>query len=204
MKDTLPTKGDSDIKNDIRRETLAKRDAIPLPVRRLKDSAIKDRLMGIDAFKNAGTILFYASFRSEVSTMPIIEEAIRMGKAVCLPKSEPETLTLSVFRVRGPDDIKPGYMGIPEPAVSENAAGIGIEGIEMVIIPGSAFDPKGGRLGYGKGFYDRLLTGLKGSVPLLALAYEEQVVGEIPLEEHDVPVDMIITDRRIIDCVGQG
>jgi 5-formyltetrahydrofolate cyclo-ligase len=195
LKNALPPT--EDIKTALRREALARRDSIPPPVRRAKDSMIKGRLMGLREFEDARRVLLYASFRSEVSTGGIITEAIGMGKEVCLPRSDPETCTLSIHPIKGFEDLSPGYMGIPEPTAP---ARVGTGDMDIVIIPGVAFDARGGRLGYGKGFYDRTLKDLK--IPFVALAYEEQITGEIPLKEHDVTVDIIITDQRTIRCGG--
>jgi 5-formyltetrahydrofolate cyclo-ligase len=189
-----------DPKKSIRKEALGRRDSIPPPVKKLKDSMIRERLLGLEEYKSAGSILLYASFRSEVSSTEIIEECLKAGKTVSLPKSDPETRTLTLHVIRGFEDLSEGYKGIPEPSGSMNR--IGNNDIEMVIIPGTAFDPHGGRLGYGKGYYDRLLVELKGKIPLVALSYEEQIVDEIPCKEHDVRVDRIITDKRNINCNG--
>jgi 5-formyltetrahydrofolate cyclo-ligase len=185
-----------DLKRSIRSNTLKKRDAIPLPVRRVKDSAIKNNLFSLAKFKDAGRILLYASFRSEVDTLRIIQESLQMGKKVMLPKVKDDTL--EIYEINSMEELAPGYMGIPEPSSSIER---GINDVDMVIIPGAAFDTSGSRLGYGKGYYDRLLSGVKDK-PLVALAYEEQIVENIPRETHDIGVDIIITDKRIIDCHG--
>jgi 5-formyltetrahydrofolate cyclo-ligase len=187
-------------KKSIRKETLRRRDNIPPPVRKAKGTMIKKRLFELEEFTRSESVLLYASFRSEVDTIQIIDEALKIGKKVSLPKSDPETHTLSLHLIQGLEDLSEGYKGIPEPAGS--APRVGNNDVQMVIIPGVAFDIRGGRLGYGKGFYDRLLRQLKGNIPLVALAYEEQMTDEIPREEHDVPVDAIITDKRVIRCDG--
>jgi 5-formyltetrahydrofolate cyclo-ligase len=91
-------------------------------------------------------------------------------------------------------------MDILEPSVSEERL-TGTDDIDLVIIPGAAFDVSGSRLGYGAGFYDRLLAGIKNKIPVIAPAYEEQIVENIPSEPHDVMVDKIVTDRRVISAI---
>lgn len=186
-----------DLKQTVRIESLKKRDSIPLPVRRAKDAAIRERLLALPEFRNAGSILFYASFRSEVGTEALIKDALGSGKRVLLPRVEGERLALHEIGDIG--ELTAGYMGIPEPPAGDEA---GIDGVDIALIPGAAFDIGGSRLGYGKGYYDKLLSGHVG-FPLVALAYEEQIVESIIGEGHDVSVDMIITDRRGIDCREQ-
>ncbi|MCG2708811.1 MAG: 5-formyltetrahydrofolate cyclo-ligase, partial [Thermodesulfovibrionales bacterium] len=98
-------------------------------------------------------------------------------------------------------ELTKGYMGILEPSVSEGKL-TGLDNIDIIIIPGAAFDVSGSRLGYGAGFYDRLLAGIKKKIPIIAPAYEEQIVDDIPSEPHDVKVDKIVTDKRVIECEG--
>ena len=92
-------------------------------------------------------------------------------------------------------------MGIPEPPVSEQQ--MNINDADIVIIPGAGFDASGNRIGYGGGYYDRLLSGLQKDIPVIAPAYEEQIVDSIPSEPHDIRVQMIVTDRRLIRCGPQ-
>lgn len=188
-----------DIKKAIRKDTLRRRDAIPHQVRRVKDSAIRDRLLGLPEFINAASVLFYASFRSEVDTIALLKEALSRGKTVMLPRVEGDVL--KIYEIKDMEELSPGYMGIPEPSSSAERLRT-VEEVRLVVMPGAAFDPGGFRLGYGKGYYDRMLEGARG-VPLVALAYEEQISDSLPHEEHDVRVDVIITDKRTIDCRGQ-
>lgn len=184
-------------KEHIRKKALLKRNSIPPAVRQVKDSAIEQNLLGLEEFRAADMVLIYASFRSEVDTSAIISNALGMGKRISLPKVEGERL--AICEIKGPDELTPGYMGIPEPPPSEE---IPITDVDIVILPGVAFDERGYRLGYGKGYYDRLLYGTGKQA--VALAYEEQIVGDIPHETHDVRMGIIITDRRIIRRHGQG
>lgn len=184
-------------KDLIRRDVLKKRDGIPASAKRLKDEAIRDRLFSLREFRSARSILFYASFRSEVETQGMIKEAISMGKRVSLPRVDIKGHCLKIYEVKGLDELSTGYMGIAEPRpIVERARGL--EDIDLIVMPGAAFDRKGGRLGYGKGYYDRLLRGTKGQCLLLGLAYDEQIVEHIPLHPHDIRVDVIVTDREVI------
>ena len=182
------------MKKAIRKEVLGKRDRIPLELKGTKDSSIKQRLLALPEFLSARSVLFYASFRSEVETSGVIRESLSMGKRAILPKVDKERHMLRLYEIKNLDETVPGVMGIPEPIQSEEREML-LEDIDLVIVPGAGYDYAGNRLGYGGGYYDILLSGRKKNMPIIALAYEEQLVDAIPAEQHDVRVDMIVTDQ---------
>jgi 5-formyltetrahydrofolate cyclo-ligase len=186
------------VKNAIRKEVLGKRDRIPHELKGAKDSSIKQRLLALPEFLSARSVLFYASFRSEVETSGIIREALSMGKRVVLPKVDKEKHMLTLYEIKSPDELAPGFIGIPEPMQRKERL-VHLADIDLVIVPGAGYDYTGNRLGYGGGYYDILLSGKKKNMPVIALAYEEQLVDAIPAEKHDVRVDMIVTDGRVIN-----
>ncbi|MDP2278803.1 MAG: 5-formyltetrahydrofolate cyclo-ligase, partial [Nitrospirota bacterium] len=147
----------------------------------------------------AKTIFFYASFKSEADTIEMIKISLSHGKQVILPKVDKENKRLLLYEIKDINELVQGYMDILEPSVSEERL-TGLADIDLIIIPGSAFDVSGSRLGYGAGFYDRLLAEIKNKIPIIAPAYEEQIMKNIPSEPHDVRVDKIVTDRRVIEC----
>jgi 5-formyltetrahydrofolate cyclo-ligase len=185
------------MKNILRKEILEIRNSIPLPERKKKDILIKQRLFSLSAFTVAKTVLFYASFRTEVDTNSMIEESLKMGKAVLVPKVNKKLQRLLLYEIKNLRELSPGYMGIPEPSLPDNRLRE-IEDVALVIVPGVCFDHSGNRLGYGAGYYDMLLSHIKKKVPFIALAYEEQVIDTLPSENHDVRVDMVVTDCQII------
>jgi 5-formyltetrahydrofolate cyclo-ligase len=185
------------MKKAIRKELLEKRDRIPKELKVSKDIAIQHRLLGLPEFLSAGTILFNASFRSEVETSGIVREALSMGKRVVLPKVDKEKHRLGLYEIKSLDELALGHMGIPEPFQTEKRE-ILLDKIDLVIAPGAGYDYSGNRLGYGGGYYDILLSGKKKNILIIALAYEEQLIDAIPSEKHDVKVDMIVTDQRVI------
>lgn len=190
-----------DPKAALRLDILKKRDSIPLPVRRIKDAAIRERLLGLEEFQNSSNPLLFASFRSEADTKGIIQAAIDAGKTVSLPRTDPETRTISIFGLRSMGDLVPGFKDIPEPPDSDPRDPADLD---LTLMPGAAFDPEGGRLGYGMGCYDKLLGALENTPLLIALAYEEQIVEQVPSEGHDVRVDIIVTEKRVIYCNEQN
>jgi 5-formyltetrahydrofolate cyclo-ligase len=186
------------MKRAIRKEILKKRDEISPDLKSVKNALIKERLFSLPEFINANTVFFYASFRSEVETLSIIKESIKMGKKIVLPKVDKERHRLKLHEIKDISELSPGYMGIPEPSPF-NERLVTLDNIDLVIIPGAAFDFSGNRLGYGGGYYDILLSENTRKVPIIALAYEEQLVDSIPSEKHDVKVDIIVTDKRVIN-----
>ena len=185
------------MKRLIRKEILKKRDDIPREVKSKKNSLIKQKLFSQPEFVKAKSVFFYASFRSEVETLSMIKESIEMGKIAVLPKVDKNEHKLKLYEIKDVVELTPGYMGIPEPSQGDDRL-VNIGEVDLVIIPGAAFDYSGNRLGYGGGYYDILLSESMKKIPIIALAYEEQIVDKIPSAAHDVKVDMIVTDKRVI------
>jgi 5-formyltetrahydrofolate cyclo-ligase len=188
-------------KSRIRQDVLRKRDSLDPDIRKAKDSLIKERLFSLAEFQQAPILFLFASFRSEVSTSAQIAEALTLGKRVILPSVDSLNKELRLYEIKELSELSTGYMGIPEPAVAEERER-DINDVTLVIMPGAAFDSKGNRLGYGGGYYDKLLSRLRRKIPLVALAYEEQLLDSLPTGPHDIRVHMIVTDKRIIRCTG--
>jgi len=185
------------VKKDIRNKILKIRDQIPLDIRAQKDLHIRGTLFSLPEFLSAKIVLFYASFRSEVETLSLIRESLAMGKKVLLPKVDRANHALTLYEIKDLKELAPGYMGIPEPDLADERL-VGIGDIDIAVIPGAGFDLSGNRLGYGAGYYDGLLSRGSRRIPIIALAYEEQLVDSIPAEKHDVRVTIIVTDKRVI------
>ena len=185
------------MKQEIREEVLGKRNHIPKEVRSVKNSLIKGKIFSLPEFVSSHTVLFYASFRSEAETSEMIKESIGSGKRVLLPKVDRENKMLRLHEIKDISELSSGYMGIPEPSLT-NERMMSPEDVDLVIIPGVAYDYAGNRLGYGAGYYDRLLSETKKKLLVVAPAFEEQIADMIPEEEHDVKVDIIVTDKRIL------
>jgi 5-formyltetrahydrofolate cyclo-ligase len=140
--------------------------------------------------------MLFASFRSEIETAPLAEWVLREGKVLCLPRILAPRI-MAAFRIHDRTaDLAPGAWGIPEPR--EGLPEVPPETVDLVFVPGSAFDEDGRRCGYGGGFYDTFLPRMRPGTPRVALAFEAQLVREIRLEEHDLPVTVIVTERRVI------
>lgn len=161
--------------------------------RRSLSREIERRLFDLPEFRNAGVVLFYASFQSEVETHFMIRRALAEGRRVALPKVKGKSLELREIS-NFDEDVLPGAWGIPEP---EKGTPIGPGAVGLIIVPGAVFDEHGNRIGYGAGFYDRLLPAYSG--PTVALAFEVQIVPAVPADRHDIPVGKIVTEKRIIE-----
>jgi len=185
------------MKNKIRNEILKRRDNIPQEIKTDKSAIIKKKLFSLHEFMNAEIVCFYASFRSEVETLTMIKESLAMGKRVVLPKVQIKEHRVALCEIEDINELTIGHKGIPEP-MSLNEHALLIDEVDIFVIPGVSFDYACNRLGYGGGYYDMLLAQRKKKAPIIALAFEEQLVDEIPSEPHDIKVEMIITDKRLI------
>lgn len=148
-------------------------------------------------YRRANTVMAYAGIGSELQTDEFLGDILEQGKALILPRVDREKKLLEIYEVRDPaGDLEAGMWGIREP-VPDRCSLADPRTIDFILVPGVAFDPGGGRLGYGAGFYDALLSGtLSARARLVAGAFETQMVEKVPREEHDVPVHLVITEIR--------
>lgn len=182
----------------LRKELLSKRDALSKKDIESKSSLIKKRLFGLREFKEAKFILFYASFRSEVKTEKMIKEAIKSGKRIALPVVSKKRDRLLISELKDYDkELAPGYFNIPEQREKYHRLKF-LNEVDLVILPGVGFDEYGNRLGYGGGFYDRLLSETDHNITLIGLAFEVQITPKIQKSPHDIRVNKIVTEKRVI------
>lgn len=184
---------------DVRSEVLAQRDKLSGKQRREKSRQIAAALLSSEALLSSTTIFIYVSFRSEVETLAIISELLERGKIVTVPLTRVTQKRLDIVRIKNLEtDLIPGYCGIPEPhAELAAAATIPTSELDLIVLPGSVFDERGGRYGYGGGYYDRLLAEVPGTLRC-GLAYELQIKTKLDLQPHDQLLDHVITEQRII------
>ena len=132
----------------------------------------------------------------------MIKKALENGKRVIVPISEIEERNLSLSELKDYDsELEPGTFNILEPK-REFRRLVSPDELDLIIVPGVAFDPSGNRLGRGMGFYDRFLKKVKDNIPIIGLAYDFQVLEKIPANKTDIKVNKIITERRITECVN--
>ena len=163
-----------------------------------KSLLIGQRLFKLKEFLQGSTVMAYADFRNEVATGPIITKAMEMGKRVALPLTVPNRREIIPSLILNyPGDLRPGNWGIPEPGPGLLRP-LSPEEIDVVLVPGVAFDPAGNRLGYGGGYYDRFLPRLGRRAVFVALAFELQILEHIKPGRYDRAVHYIITEERLI------
>lgn len=188
-------------KKEIRAGFLLRRKALSSEECRLKSGEIAKRFLASPEFNAAQTIHFYLAMAAEVQTDEMIREALRMKKRVVVPLVQPETksLALSELIELHPSKLQPGPYGISEPRL-EYRKKVDPREVELWVVPGVAFDETGNRLGFGGGYYDRLLSSARGRK--VGVAFEFQVLNRLPIEETDHPVDLIMTEKRTIHIQG--
>ena len=189
-------------KTTIRKEILEKRKSQDPQVSAAQSRSITGTLIGRKEFQTANRILIYLSKDGEVGTDHLLGRAFEMGKRVCVPVVDRGNDELRISELPGPEiDFLLGAFGVREPAEGDLNF-VTPDKIDLVVVPGLAFDRRGGRIGYGKGYYDRLLSRLSSQVPRIALAFEFQVLDTVPQDENDIQVDTIITEKNTMSCSG--
>lgn len=163
-----------------------------------KSRVIVEKILSLDVYLRAKSVMVYVDFRNEVQTAGLIAAALVMGKAVSAPITDIKGKKLTPSRLLSyPGDLEPGAWGILEPS-SSCVRPVDPAEIDLVVAPGVAFDVRGNRLGYGGGFYDRFLIRTRPGTVYLAPAFELQVVDEVFPGPHDVPMHIIVTEERVI------
>lgn len=185
----------------VRKQVLAKRDTLNPGERRAKSETICHRFLDLVQPYDPATFFLFVNFRSEVETLDLIGHLLSAGKTVTVPLVSVSEKSMTAVRLIDPaTDLVPGYYGILEPRKDLlQTRTIDHRSIDIVVLPGSVFDERGARLGYGGGFYDRFLANeVLPSALRIALAFELQIRPEIPQQPHDMPADFIITEQRVI------
>ncbi len=187
-------------KKEIRREVLKKRDNLSLKERLERSGQICDNLMNLAEFQQARVVHFFLTTKSEVMTEEAIRRAQSLGKEVVVPVIDKGERRICLSKLEDYDqELTMMPHGIPEPKPEYNRC-VPLSYVDLMILPGVAFDIQGHRLGYGAGYYDRMFRDEVERPLLVALAFEVQIVDDIPVGDHDVRVDKIITEKRIVEC----
>ncbi|TCI29550.1 5-formyltetrahydrofolate cyclo-ligase [Exiguobacterium sp. SL-10] len=156
-----------------------------------RDRAIIHTLTGLEVWREANTVAVTLALDLEIDTLPLIRSAWKAGKSVFVPKVTKQGLTF--HEIHSFEDLEPGVMGILEPTTSATT-----RAIDVCIVPGRVFERSGYRIGWGGGYYDRFLASYEGVT--VSLAYDVQLLDEVPIEPHDIPVEFIVTERETILC----
>jgi len=202
----------SEAKRWLRARMIAVRDALPADDRARASEAIAETFLAAweaGAFGGATvetterTLVCYLPFRSEVDVMPIVRDCWSRGIRVLAPRVDKRTKTMTLHAIAGEGDVRPGAYGIREPAPQTPLAALSPG--TVMLVPGLAFDAAGRRLGYGGGYFDRLLERRRaetasGAIALVAPAFSAQLVDVVPTEPHDARVRFLVTESGVIDC----
>jgi len=180
----------------IRTHLLNKRRMMPSHEVEQKSMIIQQRLEKNQLYCSADNILYYVSYGNEVSIHRLIKNSFQTKKHVIVPCLNTQINNITPTMINSWDDLRIGAYGILEPI---NLSSNQVDHIDLIILPGVGFDVYGNRIGYGKGYYDRLIVHHL-DVSLIGLAYEFQILERIPTNSHDKKVDEIITEKRIIFC----
>ena len=185
---------------DLRKKILHKRDQLSADEITQLSLKIQARLRSAEEYVHAKVVLFFHSFKSEVDTLPEIKRRLTVGLPTALPRTKIKERRLECYLIRSLGDLVQGSFSImePDPAKCQRIdPGI----IDAVIVPGSVFDRRCGRFGYGGGFYDRFLLSDAPQAVRIALAFSFQVMdNEIPVRPHDQFMDLIVTEKETIRC----
>jgi 5-formyltetrahydrofolate cyclo-ligase len=190
-------------KKAIREQAHATRNAQPE-----KDETSKlicERLVALPAYQNARVVMYYVDARSEVRTRHYLPDALKHDKKIVVPYCVDGELEL--FHLENMDELALGMYRILEPKTELRTVAAKkptVEELDLVIVPGVAFDRRGGRMGHGFGYYDKLLHRARKDTPLVALAFECQLFEELPTEIHDIFMDMIITEKQVYQGKGRA
>ena len=186
-------------KNELRQSVIAARNRLAEEEIKDKSSAVASRFLELAEYLRAGTVMAYVDFRNEVQTGPIIRDALGKDKRVVVPITDVAGKKLTPSQIIDfPGDLAPGAWDILEPK-PECVRPVPPEEIDLVIVPGVAFDTSGNRLGYGGGFYDRFLLTTGSGCVYAALAFELQIRPNVYPGEHDLPVHLLVTEDRVLD-----
>ena len=186
-------------RSSLRQEMLARRDKLSDQERREKGLAMASRLQGLDCYAQARAILFFVSFRSEIDTLFLMDQALGRGVEVAVPLTVTSDKALKIFAITDLEaDLVSGYQGILEPN-QQHCRELSPSVLDIVVVPGSVFDRHGGRMGYGGGYYDRFLAKKAPQATRLGVCFDLQLVEKVPMAAHDQYLDYVITESQTIE-----
>ena len=185
-------------KQEIRDEVATYFKSLSGDVLQTNTRVIENRLFEFANFLESKIVMLYVNAENEVATDAIIKRSYDFNKIVVLPAFDTEKATMNLMKVDNPDrDLVMGPRGILQPHATR-CKPVPLDCIDIAIVPGIAMDEKGGRIGSGDGYYDRLIPDLPMTTRKVGLVFEGQLVPQVPMESHDKHVDIIITEKRVI------
>lgn len=187
-------------KKHLRKEAIAKRNSLSHEQIKKISNNIFSQLYSLPFYNEAAIIMSYVSIGKEIFTHDFIKKSMQVGKKIFIPVTNPATKEMILSHIIDFNrDLEKGYWGILEPK-KEALRPLSSEVLDLILVPGLAFTQKGDRLGYGGGYYDRFLSSLTKPVTTISLAFKFQVFETLATKSHDVPIDYILTEEKLINC----
>lgn len=188
-------------KQALRQSIIAAREKVPAPENLRLSRAVIGSVCDLTAYRQAQTVLGYLNFGAELAAELWVRQALADGKRVLLPRVNRASKHLDLYKVQDlQHDVAPGLWGIREPVVERCTKEDALGTVDFILLPGVAFTREGARLGYGGGFYDKLLARMPHRPALVAGAFALQVVQEIPQDSTDRNVGWLVTEDETIRC----
>jgi 5-formyltetrahydrofolate cyclo-ligase len=189
------------IKDTLRLKMLTQRKNMKLQDVDTSSNKIIESIIKLPIFINSKNIMLYLSFKNEVNTYPLATWCLNHNKTVIAPYCIQSSKKIIPFKINNlSSDLTKSNFGVMEPKYNLLDS-IDIEDIDLVLVPGVVFDENCNRIGLGAGYYDRFLMNKLSSTPTIGLAYDYQIIDKVPVDKFDVPLDFIITDKRIINQI---
>ncbi|MDO9464249.1 MAG: 5-formyltetrahydrofolate cyclo-ligase [bacterium] len=188
-------------KHILRQKMIEKRQRTSYDEIATKSGQIKKRLFELDVFGKSKTVMFYVGKGDEVQTKDMVLESMKMGKIVSVPYIENGNREMHASLLKNFDrDLVNGKYGILSPK-KESYRPINTSSLDLIVVPGVCFDRNGNRIGCGGGYYDHFLKSVSGKAVLIGLAFDFQVIRDVPHEKKDIPVHIIVTEKRVLKSI---
>jgi len=184
------------VKQEMRQIVLSQRGKLQVSDRLAKSNQIQEHILALPEYTSAQTVMLFLNFRDEVETTYLAERTLELGKKLVLPRCAPKGVLIPALIHDLEQDIEPGMWGIREPK-RDGLVEADPQKIDLVIVPGAAFDMFGNRLGYGAGYYDRFFQRLRPAVPKIGIAFACQLIAEVPVGEYDQKITGLVTDEGV-------
>ena len=197
----MPIEDIRPVKNALRVKYKKQRQDLAADVKDNWDRAITKRVCSLWQYARCEWLLIYVSTPIEVDTHNLIEQALKDGKKVAVPRCVPGTREMEFYRIFSLDQLQAGSFGVLEPCPDEQEP-IGQVPRALCVVPAFCYDRFGFRLGYGKGYYDRFLSNYEGR--LIGICYQDCIVGRLPHGRYDRAVELVVTERRLYKIEAKG
>ncbi|MDR5586229.1 MULTISPECIES: 5-formyltetrahydrofolate cyclo-ligase [Clostridium] len=188
----------SEEKKELRKKILKIRKEMDINKKRNFDNIIHNKFLKSKFYSQCRNIFVYISYDSEIDTKTIIRKALEDGKNIYVPRTNYNTKLMEAVKISSLENLIKDKHGILQP--TESGLAVELEEIDLIIMPGVAFDNNGGRMGYGGGFYDRYMSKCSKNIQKISLAYDFQILDNVPMDSHDTRVNSIITENKEIVC----